>query len=277
MDYKEIRQTIEDIIVKLENQTLNIKDEKQKSKMLSDASSKLLSQLNSDERAIEKLYLCYLIIEFFNRPNLNKKLSSDFIRSIFPSMLNKRQAALVSQLISLALNLHHGPLLDCLEFYIRNCDAIMFPDIPISSSLATDSPLFCSAVISRGYYRCHPDSSKHLAEWLRTLVDLVPENTIQLTKVIPYSFLERPVDYELHLAILNVIRSRRCEKVSNHLFIINLLYSIQAMPDNHLLVDRLAQMLTIAFANDMCSNSNQLKSVLMTSFSKNILINAICK
>ena len=274
MEYKEIRETIAEIVTKLQDGSP--KDEKQRLKSAQEVSSKLLSQLDGD-KPIEKLYFGFLLIDFFNRPNLSQKLKTDFIRSIFPSMLNKRQAALVSQVISLALTLRHGPLLDCMEFYVKNCDSISFPSIPIAATLARDSPMFCSAVISRGYFQFNSASKDHLVEWLRLLVDLVPEYTINLNKAIRFSFLDRPTDYELHLVILNLIRHRKCEQLSNHSFIIDLATSISNQLDNKVLIDRFAQMLIIAYANDMCSQSNQLKSTLLNKFPDHNLIKAVCK
>lgn len=274
MDYKEIRKSIDDIATKLEGGTF--KDERQRFKAAQEMSSKLLSQLDG-EQAIEKLYFGYQLNEFFKRPNIDGKLTTDFIRSLFPPVLNKRQAALVSQVISLGLTLRHGAFLDCMEFYVKNCDSISFPTVPMGATLAQDSHLFCSAVISRGYFLYNNATKEHLGDWLRLLVDVLPEYTINLNKAIRFSFLDRPTDYDLHLAILNIIRHRKCELLSNSSFIIDLATSISNQANNRLLIDRFAQMLIIGITNEMCYLSNQLKGTLLNRFPDHNLIKTVCK
>ena len=149
--------------------------------------------------------------------------------------------------------------------------------MPIGADLARISPVFCSAVISRGYFLNNASNKENLTEWLRTLVDTVPEYTINLNKAIRFAFLDRPTDYDLHLVVLSVIKSKKCEQLNNHSFIIDLATSIGNLQDNKLLIDRFAQMLIVAYSNDMASQSNQLKSILLNKFPDHNLMKAVCK
>lgn len=273
MSFDTIRTTIGDISTKLQDGT--VKEEK-RLKSAQEMITKLLAQLH-DENAVEKLYLCYLIVEFINKHNPEQKLMTDFIRSIFPPVLNKRQAALASQLISLALTLRCGPLLNCMHSYFtKNCDSIVFPPVPISQTLAHDSPMFCCAVITHGYFLLHNENKEHLSHWLEALVDQVPNHSINLNKAIRFSFLDRPSDTRLHGKILDVIKNQKCEPLSNSLFI-DLATSISNLPDNEMLIDRFAHMIVIGLGAEVCSLTNQLKGILLNKFPDHNLFKLVCK
>lgn len=273
MAYDSIRTTIGDISNKLQNGT--IKEEK-RIKSVQEIASKLLSQLQ-DENAVEKLYFCYLIVEFIDKHTLEQKLTSDFIRAIFPPVLNKRQAALASQLISLGLTLRNGPLLNCMHSYFnKNCDSIVFPTLALAPTLAHDSPMFCCAVITHGYFLLHNESKEHLSDWLEALVDLVPNHSINLNKAIRFSFLDRPHDTRLHGKILDIIKNQKCDQLSNSLFI-DMSTSISNQPDNDVLIDRFAHMVLIGLEAEVCSLTNQLKGILLNKFPDHNLFKLVCK
>lgn len=273
MNCKEIRETIHSIRDKVFKN--GIKDEKQR-KSFQDTAQKLLSQLDGEDRPIERLYFKYLIIEILNQPGIGEEKTKTFVGLIFPTMLKKKQAALISQLISLALTLRHSRLLDCMETYVTNCESISFPSVSMSASLARDSPTFCAAVISRGYFTANNANKDHLTEWLETLIEKLPNNSLVLNHAIRFSFQDRPTDYKLHLVILSVIQHKKCQTLNNH-FLIDLATGIKNKSDNELLIDRFAQLIVIAFGNNMCSQSNQLKNILNDKFTENILINTVCK
>ena len=273
MDSKQIRETVFTIRDKVVKSSW--KDDKQK-KSVQDSAQKLLSQLDGEQRSIERLYFKYLLIDILNQPDISKEKTKDFISVIFPSMLKKRQAALISQLISLALTLRHSRLLDCMEPYLTNCDSIQFPPVLISSTLAHDSPTFCAAVISRGYFTLNNNNKVHLTQWLEILIDSLPNNSLVLNHAIRFSFMDSPTDYKLHLVILKVIQCKKCQTLNNH-FLIDLATCIKNKQENDILIDRFAQLIIIASGNNMCSQSNQLKNILLDKFNENVIINAACK
>jgi hypothetical protein len=236
---------------------------------------KLLSQMDGKEKCIERLYLFYYlseIVEHMTHPNESQL----FINTLFASPLNQRQANLMSQLISLALSLRNEELLNCTAKYLMDCDHISLPnDITLPQSLAQDSPQFCAAFISKGYFVGNNISKKQLTQWLNTLINLI-DNQLILNSSIRFSFLDGVIDSDLHLAILSVIQQRKCQPLSNQ-FIIDLATVISQRTNNEELVDRFAQIIIIASSSSMCSQSNQVKNILLSKFPNNKLINAVCK
>jgi len=173
--------------------------------------------------------------------------------------------------------LKNQELLNCTAKYVMDCDRISLPnDIRLPLSLAQDSPQFCAAFISKGYFVGNSISKSQLTQWFNTLIGLIDDNQLVLNSSIRFSLLDGPVDSDLHLAILSVIQQRKCQPLSNQ-FLIDLATVISQRTSNDELVDRFAQIIIIAYSTNMCSQSNQVKNILLSKFPNNKLISAVCK
>lgn len=243
---------------------------------LSQSAHKLLSQMEGKDKAVERLYLFYYLSEIV-RHMTSCGESQQFISTLFASPLNQRQASLMSQLISLALSLRNEELLNCTARYVMHSDRICLSnDVRLEPTLATDSPQFCAAFISKGYFVGNGITKRQLSHWLNTLVEVVDQNLLILNSSIRFSLLDGPIESGLHLAILTAIESRKCQPLSNQ-FVVDLATVISQKTHNEELVDRFAQIVIIAHSCQMCSQSNQMKSILVSKFPNNLLIKAICK
>lgn len=242
---------------------------------------KLIAQIDGKDKNIERLYFLYYLCEIVS--HLSFEDASRFIQILFPSPLNQRQANLMSQLISLSLSLRNEQMLHCTAKYLIDCDKVTISsDNILPSTLAEDSPQFCSALISKGYFLSNGVSKSLLADWLNTLINFKKEKgsgnetTLLMNSVIRFSLLDGQINSNLHLSILSVIQQKVCQSLSNQ-FLVDLATVISQRSDKIPLSDLFAQIVIVANAGGTCSLSKQLKHILLSKFPFNNLINAICK
>jgi len=174
--------------------------------------------MEGKDKCIERLYLFYYLSEIV-RHMTSVSESHQFINTLFSSPLSQRHANLMSQLISLALSLRNEELLNCTAKYVLTCDRLELNNhMKLESTLATDSPQFCAAFISKGYFVGNGITKQQLTHWLNTLVDVIEDNQLVLNASIRFSLLDGAVDSDLHLAIISVIQERKCQPLSNQLW-----------------------------------------------------------
>ena len=242
---------------------------------------RLLAQIDSKEQCIERLYVLYYLCEIVSHlaQTVSKNEAQLFLKTLFPTEnLSQKQANLMSQLISLALNVRNKEMLTCSAHYLLTCDRISLNNLTSNTlyqSLSSDSPSFCSAIISKGYF--NSINKQLLTHWLNSLA--TSNNTdwnLTLNSSIRFSLLDGQTDSQLHLAILTIINLKRCQPLSNH-FLIDISTVISQKTNNNQLVDRLSQILIVANSAGMCSLSNQFKNILQSKFPNNILIKGLCQ
>ena len=238
---------------------------------------RLLAQIDSKDQCIERLYVLYYLCEIVSHlvQTVSMNEAQLFLKTLFPTEnLSQKQANLMSQLISLALNVRNEEMLTCSAHYLLTCDRISLNHLTSNTlyeSLSSDSPSFCSAIISKGYF--NSINKQLLTNWLNSLA--TSNNTdwnLTLNSSIRFSLL----DGQLDLAILTIINLKRCQPLSNH-FLIDISTVISQKTNNSELIDRLSQILIVANSAGMCSLSNQFKNILQSKFPNNISIKALCQ
>lgn len=276
-----IKTNFNNIVDKLEQ--LQKDDNEKQRKLINEQAQKLLATLEGESNESRRLYFYCLIIDLVNNTRLRSStLISEVIKAFLPPVINKKQLVFLTNLIGLGLTLPQPQLLNYLEHYVRNsADVIQFPSVRMSPMLARDSPIFCSVVINNGYFNNLAANKENLTTWLRCLLEAsLPSNALVLNQAIRYSFLEQPTNYDLHLVILQTLQQRKCQSLNNQ-FLIDLATTLSRQqetitaatsPD---LIDRFGQMLIICYANNLCSQSNQLKNILLEKFDHNPLIKTL--
>lgn len=281
----------------------NLDSHKNKNNDIKAAVTKIYAILSESDIEVERLYLTYQIC---NRCADNKKIKVDkLIKSLLPPPLTPAGCTLISQLIGLSLcyPMHYSNILDTLSPYLDSSETITIDteSWDQSTNLAKESPIFCSAIISRSGLTSMNLSKKLLARWLQDLA-LYPEDSNfcsqhypSLNQVIRYSlFHSRPVDdqtpndirqaqlenSDLHLAILTTIQYKKCQSLSNQFLIDVASTLINKQPDKQdtdspiSLVDRFAQIVSTASASRVTNVTNALRNSL-TKLNSNPLINNI--
>lgn len=260
------------------------------------AASKIQNLLLQENHPTEKFYFLYLTCQLCinAKPSKVEKL----MKVILPSPPNAQFMAIISDLISFAL-CHpsvYSSILDNMSSYLNASDLV---NVNMESwhqaeSLALESPSFCSALISRSDLPRLGIDKKLLAKWLQDLSKIEPDFTPpSLNQLIRYSLFHQAPDgmtaeeihkaelsnSDLHFGILTLIQCKKCQTLTNQ-FLIDVVSTLalpskdQASGPSQALVDRFAQILSVAAASKMTTITNALRSSL-TKLDSNQLIASV--
>lgn len=262
------------------------------------SATKIYQILLEDNTPVERFYFIYLICQVCidAKPTKVDRL----MKAILPASPTAHSMALISDLIGFAL-CHpstYAQMLDYTSTYLSDPDLITI-DIESWSqarTLAMDSPDFCSALISRPDLPRLIIDKKLLARWLHDLSKVDKEfSHASLNQVIRYSLFHNHnpssnenshsqdlANSDLHLGILTLIQSRRCQTLTNQ-FLIDVVSNLDpddskneepSMTTPTILIDRFAQILSVAAANKVTTITNALKSCL-SKLDSNQLIRSV--
>lgn len=250
------------------------------------SASKIYQILLEGNCPVERFYFIYSICQVCidAKPTKVDKL----LKAILPSSPTAHSMALISDLISFAL-CHpstYSQMLDYTSSYLNASDLVT---IDVESwnqarTLALDSPDFCSALLSRPDLARMNIDKRLLARWLHDLSKVERDFTNpSLNQLIRYSLFhlndslsseeaqsQELANSDLHLGILTLIQSRRCQTLTNQ-FLIDVVSNLAPdearsdeakRPAPTLLIDRFAQILSVAAANKVTTITNALRNWL---------------
>lgn len=291
----EIKESLRSIVKQIDTTTTKAR----LSNDVKTTATKIYQILLEENTAIERFYFVYSICQLCidAKPTKVDKL----MKAIFPSSPTPHSMALISDLLSFAL-CHpstYAQILDYTSSYLNVSDHIT---VDVESwfqarTLALDSPDFCSALISRPDLATLNIDKRLLARWLHDLSKV--ERTFSypsLNQLIRYSLFhhqasssqeeahsQEHASSDLHLGILTLIQSRRCQTLTNQ-FLIDIVSNLvtQESADNAvkrtastILIDRFAQILTVAAANKVTTITNALKNWLSRLESNQLILSVI--
>ena len=228
------------------------------------------------------------------------------MKLILPTQPTPQSIALLSDMICFAIchPTQYACLLDHLGDYVTDSDSI---SVNIESwfqarTLALDSPKFCSLLISRSDLIQLGIDPSLLAKWLQDLSKTTRTfPKVNLNQIIRSSLLHSDVDKtasptnssltnitssDLHFGILTLIQSNRCHDLTNQFLIdivANLVHRSELDAEDESrrlltqkLVDRFAQILSVAAATKVVSITNALRTSLK-KLDNNQIIAALIK
>lgn len=257
---------------------------------------KVYNYIAQDSNPAEKLYFIYLIchISRDSKPNQVDKL----LKMMLPNPPTAQSISFISDLINFAL-CHcsiYTTILDSMSSLLTTND---FLSIEVefwfqTQSLALDSPSFCSALISRSDLPRLGINKKLLATWLQDLSrtdqefpspnlnylikhSLFHEKTYTMSR--EQSRTEELTKSDVHFGILTLIQSKRCQTLSSQ-FLIDVATELCQKskandPKTRILVDRYAQILSVATANKVASITAALKAALSDLDSNQLIASVI--
>lgn len=259
------------------------------------SASKLYNLVIQCSNPIERFYFIHLTCQLCGNEKSNKV--DKLMKIILPSQPTTQSIELISDLISFAI-CHpsiYSCILDNMSSYLSLTDSV---NIYIESwfqaeSLAIDSPCFCSALLSRDDVLGMDIGYKLLAKWLHDLSKTSQEfPPVDLRRIIEQLFVGHrstgnDCDHDLarsdlHFAVLTLIQSKRCRTLTNQ-FTTQLTSEIARIFNDSKrecadanLIDRFAQILSVAVACKVATITNNLRMEL-ESLRSNQLIAAIIK
>lgn len=269
------------------------------------SASKIYQLLSQENAIVERFYFIYLTCQLCgnDRPNRVDKL----MKVILPSPPTAHSMALISDLISFALchSSIYTTILDNMSSYLNASDLVTV-DVESwqqAESLSIDSPSFCSALISRSDLCRLGIEKKLLAKWLQDLSKIEQEFPVpSLNHMIRYSlFHQHPTKdmcdeekhylelaaSDLHFGLLTLIQSRRCQTLTNQ-FLIDVVSTLaqQSQTDEDerkearaaqmtMLIDRFAQILSVAAASKVTTITNALRNSLAKLDSNQLIASVI--
>lgn len=263
------------------------------------SATKIYQTLLEENNSIERFYFIYLICQVCIDAKSTKV--DKLMKAILPSSPTAHSMALMSDLMSFAL-CHpstYAQILDYTSSYLNASDLITI-DVESWSqarTLALDSPDFCSALISRHDLQRLNIDKKLLARWLHDLSKVQKDFTHpSLNQLIRYSLFhdtgasssgdtqaQELANSDLHLGILTLIQSRRCQTLTNQ-FLIDVVSNLATddskkdettIPTPTILIDRFAQILSVAAANKVTTITNALKNWLTKLDSNQLIMSVI--
>lgn len=253
---------------------------------LKTSAAKLYNQVILNNNPTERFYFIYLICQVCASEKSNKV--DKLLKIVLPSQPNQESMELVSDLISFAI-CHpstYACVLDNMSIYLdyENEVHIDIESWIQAESLALDSPTFCSALLNRRDLLAMGIGYRLLAKWLNDLSKTNQEfPPVNLSEIIRGMFM--PIQDEtdktitsseqlqlsrsdLHLGILTVIQSRRCQTLGGQ-FLIDLAKHLSGLStttiDKEILIvniDRFAQILSVAIAGKVANITNALRTGL---------------
>lgn len=292
-----IKETLQNVVKQLDNPPKMRLNDDTKASL-----AKMFNILLENSCRIERFYFIYLTCQSCAnaKPNKVEKL----LKAILPNPPNAQFMAIISDLISFAL-CHptiYTNVLDNMSSYLQASDLVnvFVESWQQAETLAIDSPSFCSALISRSDLPKIGIEKKLLAKWLQDLSKVDQEfPPPSLNQLIRYSlFYSLPQNFnseelyavelansDFHFGILTIIQSRRCQTLTNQ-FLIDVVSTLvqQIKSDNvdtknqshstTTLVDRFAQILSVAAASKVTTITNALRN-LLGELSSNQLIASV--
>lgn len=258
--------------------------------------AKIYNLLMQPNVPTERFYFIYLTCQLC--VNAKPAKVDKLMKLLLPSPPTAQSMVLISDLISFAL-CHpsvYTAILDNLSSYLNVPDSI---NLDLESwqqaeSLAIDSPSSCSALLSRSDLAKMNIDKRLLAKWLQELAkseqDFPPPS---LNQLIRYSlFHHQPTasmtadeqrrleltNSDLHLGILTLIQSKKCQTLTNQ-FLIDVVSTLaqQISPDqpHTTVVDRFAQILSVAAFVKVTTITNALRTSLSKLGSNQLIASMI--
>jgi len=261
--------------------------------------NKLYNSLQQANNPVEKFYFIYLLCQICSAEKTTKV--EKLMKILIPSQSSPQSMSLISDMISFALchPSQYSNMLDYLSSYVDSTESleIYTESWYQAETLALDSPSFCAALLCRDDLKQLEIDKKLVAKWLQDLSKVDRDfPSISLNQIIRLSLLDTldgtesdrtnyDMDSDLHLGILTVIQSKRCQTLTNQFLIdivTHLSQRLESATDDSTkeqtqqLVDRFAQILSVAAANKVTSLTVTLRNAL-SKLEQNQIIRALIK
>lgn len=289
--------SIRELLLSIARQ-LDISPKSKSSNDTKELASKLLTILSYGNNGAERFYFIYLICQLCSNSKPNR--AEELIKILFPTQRTTESLKLLSDLVSFALC--HPPtykhILDELSFHPDISDV----DLDVESwhqaeSLALDSPSICSAILSRKDLPRMNIDKKLLAKWLQDLSRIEQEfPKVKLDLLIKYSLSPEDAptrataeekhiidlaNSDFHFGILTLIQCKKCEKLRIQSLIevtstlAQQVGSSEQKSKATTLVDRFAQILSVAAASEIITITNALRNALSKLDSNQLIASVI--
>lgn len=259
--------------------------------------SRVYNYIAQESKPSERLYFIYLICHLSSSSKSSQV--DKLLKMMLPNPLTTQAISFMSDLINFALChcSNYTTMLDSLSVYLITNEFIII-ELEYwfqAQTLALDSPSFCSALISRADLPKLGINKKLLAIWLqdlsRTDNEFPPPNLVHLIKYSLFHEKDQPMSREqlrteeltksdVHFGILTLIQSKRCQMLTSQ-FLVDVATELRHKaksndPKARVIVDRYAQILSVATANKVASKTASLKTAL-SDLESNQLIASVIK